>query len=266
MKNKLLFLICLIPFLFGFVGSSLPISREMPYGPNEVLEYRIHYGFMNAGEARIEVHPKLYLVNNKVCYKATVTGKSTGAFDFALRIRDQWGTYIDTSSKNPQRAFRTIEEGKYRLKEYAYFDYKNNEVNLERETKGNKKETRVYSITDDVQDIISGYYFLRTINYNALHLNDTIAVNAFFEDKLYNFSVKFLGKGQVKTKFGSINAIKLSPIMPENQLFEGGNSIRLWLSDDKNKIPIKVEADMVVGAVEIDLKGYEGLKHPICFK
>ncbi|MFN3404197.1 MAG: DUF3108 domain-containing protein [Cytophagaceae bacterium] len=263
-----IFRILFFPLVFlliaGFTGPEKIKLLQTCYGPNEVLEYRLHYGFMNAGEAVLEVHPKLYMVNNKVCYKATVTGKSTGAFDLALRIRDTWGSFIDTSVKVPHKSYRIIEEGKYKLKEQAIYDYQGKVVNVERETKDQKKAEK-YEISDHVQDIVSGYYYLRLIDYDRLKVDDTITIDAFFEDKMYDFSVRYLGKSKVSTKFGNIQAIKLSPVMPDNELFKGGNSIRMYLSDDKNRIPLKVEAEMFVGAVEVDLKKYQGLKYPLNF-
>lgn len=262
---KKVFIYCFLIFLCsGFIAGEKK-KNPVPFATLETLEYRLHYSFMNAGEAVIEVHPKLYLVNNKVCYKATVTGRSTGAFELMLKIKDTWGTYIDTSTYIPQRAYRDIEEGGYRLKEFAFFDFSKNQVSVDREGKSGKKTTKVYEITPDVQDIVSGFYYLRTLDYGKMKVGDIIKINAFFEDKLYDFKVKYLGTEIIDTKFGDISAIKLSPLMPDNQLFDGEESIKVYLSNDKNKIPLKVEAEMFVGAVEMDIKNYKGLKYPICF-
>jgi hypothetical protein len=261
MKNSPIYF-CILFLISGFISDT---KYDDPYTQGEILEYRVHYGLLNAGEAKIEVDPKLYLVNGKVCYKALVKGNCSGPFDFMLKIRDIWGSYVDTASLVPQRTFRNIEEGKYRLKENVNFDFVKGVAVAERHMK-DKKDVKEYPVPTNVQDMVSGYFYLRNINYDRLHHGDTIGVNAFFEDKLYDFRVKYLGRSTLKTKFGNIRAIKLSPVMPDNQLFEGGNSIRVWLSDDRNKIPVKIEADMYVGAVEMDLKGYTGLRYPICFK
>lgn len=253
----------LLMFLnFLNIGGKYHVTSS--YGPGEKLEYRVHYGLINAGEARIEVTDKLYMVNDKVCLKATCYGRSTGAFDLMMRIRDTWGSYIDTSSQIPQKGFRDIQEGRYKLKEATYFDLKNKAVTVDWES--DKKSSAVFKIPIDVQDVVSGVYYIRNISYNNLRIGDTIGIHAFLEEKMYDFKVKYLGKGMVDTKFGDIKCIKLSPIMEKNGLFENGNSIRLWLSDDKNKIPVKIEADMFVGKVAMDLKDYKGLKYPISFQ
>jgi hypothetical protein len=265
MKRILITAIC-ISTLMVFINWIINENRTPvnSYGAGEKLEYRVHYGLINAGEAKIEVNDKLYIVNDKICLKAVCSGRSTGAFDLMMKIRDSWGSYIDTVSQSPQKGFRDIQEGKYKLKEATYFDLKNKAVTVDRET--DKKSSSVFKIPTEVQDIVSGLYFIRNVNYSNLKIGDTIGIHAFLEEKMYDFKVKYLGRGSVDCKFGDIKCIKLSPLMEKNGLFENGNSIRFWLSDDKNKIPIRIEADMFVGKVAVDLKAYKGLRYPIEFK
>jgi len=259
------FSLTVILFLFGFVirDQTYRVMENRSFKPGESLEYRVHYGFINAGEAIIKINPKLYKVNNRVCYKIDIFGRTTGTFDLMLRIRDNWGTYMDTTSLVPQKFYRLIEEGRYRKNEVITFKHfvDSAEVKvLNKETK-QYKPGKCHKVPDNVQDMVSGYYFLRTVNYNKLKINDIISIPAFFEDTVYNLNVKYLGREMLDTKFGEFKTIKLSPVMPENDLFDGENSIRVWLSDDLNKIPLKIQADMFVGAVEIDIKKYEGLKN-----
>jgi hypothetical protein len=150
------------------------------------------------------------------------------------------------------------------LKEGVYFYHDKGVADAERDHNGVTKKT--YTVPYGVQDIISGFYFLRKFDYNKMKVNDTIKINAFFEDKLYDFKIKYVGKTKIDTKFGDIQVIKLVPIMPDNQLFNGENSISVFLSDDKNKIPVRMQAEMFVGSVKVDLVKYSGLKNPICFK
>lgn len=263
MKN-FFWLFALLCFLPGFIqkenGETLATKA---FTTGEKLEYRVHYGFITAGEAVISVDPKIYERNGRPCYKINVLGKSTPGFDIILRIRDNWGSFLDTTHLIPHQSYRTIEEGRYRKNEIVDFDHKEREAEVKVWDRKKKafKEPKNYRIPSGVQDLVSGYYFLRNINYSRLRPGDKIGVKAFFEDSLYNFKVKYLGKEMVETKLGEFRAIKLSPIMPENELFDGENSIRVWLSDDPNKIPLKIEADMFVGSVEIDIKKYSGLRY-----
>lgn len=266
MKRFIILSIILLTVASFTYESQAPQSTDVAYGPKEALKYRLHYGFISAGEARIEVDPTLYMINNKVCYKTAVIGITTGTFDLAMHVRDQWTSYIDTATKIPQRSLRDIEEGNYRLKEMVMFDYVNKKANVIRESgKELERSTASYTISSNLQDIVSGAYYLRTLDYSKMAVGTNINLQAFFEDKLFDFTVRYAGKERVKTSHGYINAIKIQPVMPDNELFDGGNSIRMWLSDDGNKIPVKIEADLFIGKVEVDLKSFSGLKHPIVF-
>lgn len=266
-KVKKFSILFVLPFLFSFIPGpekEYRILQNDSFFKGEKMKFRLHYGFFNAGEAVFEVHPDLYRVNNRTCYKLTVFGKSTGAFDMMMHIRDTWGSYMDTSALISQRSYRDIEENNYKLKEYVNFFPLEGKAHVEKHRKGIHHED--YVVPNNVQDIISGFYFLRTINYHQLEKGEIVRVDAFFENEIYDFAVKYEGVENVKTKFGKIKAIKLTPIMPDNSLFEGKNAITCWLSDDENKMPLKVKAKMFVGAVEIDIEGFSGLKNPSCFK
>lgn len=232
--------------------------RNNSFARGEVLEYRVHYGFINAGEGVVEVSQNLFKINNRPCYRVNVTGKSIGAFDLVLRIRDTWRSYIDTSALIPHRFQVNIQEGKYRKEETVFFNHEAGKIRSEEVN----NETKEFELPRNVQDLVSGYFYLRTIDFNQLKPGDLVEVDAFFDDDFYDFKVRYRGKGEVDTKFGKIRCLLLNPVMPANKLFKGDNSIRVWVSDDENKIPIKVEADMFVGAVELDLKKHKNLKHP----
>jgi hypothetical protein len=257
----LLVLLCL---LAAFIqNGSYPSVKNRAFTTGEKLEYRVHYGFITAGEAVITVDEKLYEKNGRTCFRVNVFGRSTPGFDIVLRIRDNWGTYLDTTQMIPHQFYRTIEEGKYRRNEIVYFDHraKNAEVKVWDRKKNKYKEPKHYKVPNGVQDMVSGYYYLRNIDYSKLKIGEVVSIPAFFEDTLYNFKVKYAGKEMINTKVGDIKAIKIVPLMPENELFEGENAIRVWISDDPNKIPLKIQADMFVGAVEIDIKKYSGLRY-----
>lgn len=232
------------------------LLKESTYKNGEKLEYRVHYGFITAGEAVLRVNDRYRRVDDKICYQVEATGRSNGTFDRIVRIRNTWGSFIDTGRLQPMWSYRSIEENRYRLKEDVSYDYGRRLAKVE--IKG-KRDT-VFRVPSSVQDIVSGYYLLRQVDYSRLTQNEVVEIDAFFDKVLYKFKVRYVGKETVKTKWGRIRAILVSPIMPENSLFDGENAIRLWMSDDSNRVPIKVSAELFVGAVEIDLKGYSGTR------
>ncbi|MFY0650542.1 MAG: DUF3108 domain-containing protein [Cyclobacteriaceae bacterium] len=116
---------------------------------------------------------------------------------------------------------------------------------------------------NNIQDIVSGFFYLRTIDFDQLAVGETVAINGFYKNKVFDFKIRFEGREVIKTKLGKIRALKIAPMMPENSVFDGEDSIHAWLSDDQNKIPLKVKSDMFIGAIELDIKTAKGLTKPI---
>ncbi|QHV97012.1 DUF3108 domain-containing protein [Spirosoma endbachense] len=228
------------------------------FGPGEHLEYRVHYGFLNAAEAIVDVSPTVYKVNERPCYRVNVDGRTVGAFDLVTRIRDTWRSYIDTSAILPQKFYSNLQENNYRKEENITFNHEANTVKAEERT-----ERDVFKVPDNVHDFISGYYFLRTFDFSRINNGQVIELPAFYDDTVYNMKVRYRGKDVIKTKFGKINVLKLNPVLPQNKLFKDEESIRIFVSDDANKVPVKVEVDLWVGSMVMDLKRNGGLKQQL---
>ena len=140
------------------------------------------------------------------------------------------------------------------------YDYNNNlaEVN---DIKNSKLST--VNIEKNVQDLISTFYFLRNhFDVKSLKINDFIRITIFFDAENYPFKMKFLGYENIKTKFGEINCLKFRPYIESGRVFSDSESLTLWVSNDKNKLPIKIEAGLRIGSIEADLEEFRGLKHP----
>lgn len=264
--KRLVFYIFIITFLSGFTSQTSSYTPNHVFAQGEKLTFRLHYGFITAGEATINVTPQLFKVNDKICYKFDVYGKTTGMFRTMMEIKDRWLSYVDTTTLMPELAYREIKESKYRLWETTTFEQGQDTIKVEyKKKKKNPQTIKYFQSPADIHDMVSGYFYLRNIDYSQMEKGDRVKINAFLEDTVYPFEIIYKGKGVVKTEFGKINAIKLTPDMPDNELFDGEDSIVIWLSDDGNRIPLKIEAKMFVGAVEMDIEDHEGLKHPINF-
>jgi hypothetical protein len=238
---------------FSSTPSAAPASR---FVTGEHLEYRVHYGFINAAEATVDVSNRIHQVNNRPCYRVDVNGRTTGAFDLVTRVRDSWQSYIDTSTILPQEFRMSQREGKYRKDQEVTFDRQSDKIVAK-----DDEATKEHRAPDNIHDLISGYYYLRTIDFSRMKEGDVVGIKAFYDNEFYDMRVKYLGRDVVKTKFGSINVFKIVPMLPnKNNFFEDSDSIRIWVSADENRVPIKAEVDLAIGSIEMDLKKYKGLK------
>ncbi len=228
----------------------------------EKMEYRVRYGLINAAEAVMQIDNRIHWMNKRPCYKVDIYGKTVGFFDMIMTVNDNWGSYIDTASVLPQRFYRYIEEGKYRKKEIVDFLHHEDSAQVHRLDKhtGKLQEKVKFPIPDNVQDMVSGYYYIRTMDFSGLNKDEEFRVTGFFDDTTYHLNVKFLGREKLKTKIGEFNTIVISPIVPPNSLFRGKNPVKAWLSDDRRKIPLRIKAELLIGSVEIDINNYQAGK------
>ena len=243
------------------IGAGDPV-RSIPqssFGRGEVIQYTVHYGLINGGEATVETAGTLERVNDRPCYKATVSGRTTGSFDFFLRIRDQWRAYIDTTSILPLRSHRDIAEKNYRKKETVNYDHINDVADVQDNSK-DKPRRKTVKTANNTLELVSGFYYLRTFNFDRMRVGEVIKVPGYLDGDNFMLEVTYKGREIVETKAGSVRAFKLVPKMPNNKLFRGENAISVYLSDDRNKIPVLFQAEMFVGTVKVDMVKYQGLK------
>jgi hypothetical protein len=242
------------------------IDSQFIVSDGEQLEYKVTFGFLTVGEATMHVLEGVSPVNKDDCYKVDIYGKTSGAVGWVTNVNDHWGAYVNKNSFQPYISYRNIAEGRYRKNEQVYFYHKRGKIvakEIDQKT-GKFKKPKTYDASGkDLFDMIGGYLHLRSLDFSRYAIGDTIQVDAFFEDTIYDFRIIYKGTDVVKTKVGKVRAVKLVPIMPDNKIFDGDNAITTWFSDDKNKIPLKVKANMFVGSVAVDIVSHKNLKTPL---
>ena len=120
-----------------------------------------------------------------------------------------------------------------------------------------------FSIENGVQDLISCFYYLRNFfPKEKLIKNESFNINMFFDSENYVFKLKYLGNEVITSKFGKINCMKFRPIVQSGRVFEEQESVTLWVSNDNNRLPIRLQADILVGSIKADLENFKNLKHP----
>lgn len=265
MKSPVLSLLILLVFQLPLAAQDSLARQAVAYNPvkaGETIEYKVSFGFFTVGKAQIQTSPRVYRVNGRPCYKIDVRGKTSGAVDWVARVDDTWGAYLDTLSFLPYLSYRHIKENNYRKNELTKFDQQNKLIELKvlNQNTGEFKEPQIFQTMEQVRDIVSGYSYLRTLDYENLSEGDTVSLYGIFEDEFYHLDILFAGRDLLSTKVGKIAVFKLVPIMPTNQLFAGENAVSLWFSDDENKIPVKAEANLFIGKAGVEIIGYKELK------
>jgi hypothetical protein len=253
---KKLFVIFSIFFLCSFETADTGTFSAFQAG--EWFKFRVHYGIFNASYATL--HLKNDYLHGKEMYHVIGNGKTTGLARFFFKVDDNYESYFDKKEGKPYRFIRQIDEGGYTKNLEINFDHLAKKA-IVHDKKRNRKT--VLSTPDDVQDLLSAFYYLRN-NYELsdLQKGESISLNMLFDDdETFVFKLKYLGDEVVRTKFGKVKCAKFRPYVQSGRVFKEKESLTLWVSADKNKIPIRIKADLAVGSLKADLDAFKGLKY-----
>ncbi len=255
MKKILVFLLALSTL--GFSS-----QKERAFEVGEWFKFRIHYGFINAGYATLEV--KEATRNNKKVYHAIGRGYTTGMSRFIFKVEDLYESYFDKETGKPFQFVRKINEGGYTKNQEGFFDQGANTV-LVKDYK-NKSEAN-FRTPEEVQDIMSSFYYLRNHpTIDKLKVGESVAIDMFFDNETTKFKLKYLGKEDIETKFGTISTMIFRPLVQSGRVFKEEESVTVWISDDDNKLPIRIKASLLVGSIKAELESFKGLKYSFRIK
>ncbi|MBC5837400.1 DUF3108 domain-containing protein [Flavobacterium muglaense] len=255
MKKILLILILILTVSFDS-------RNDDAYDVGEWFKFRIHYGFVNAGYATLEVQDAT--VNNKKAFHVIGKGYTTGMSRFFFKVDDQYESYIDKESGNPLQFVRKIDEGGYTKNQEGFFNQSANRI-LVKDYKNKSEKTFV--IPKNSQDILSAFYYLR--NYptiDKINPGESISIDMFFDDETTKFKLKFIGRQDITTKFGVVSSMVFRPMVQSGRVFKEQESVTVWISDDANRLPLRIKAELAVGSIKADLDAFKGLSNSFKIK
>lgn len=252
----------IILLLLFITTVSFDSRQNQAFDVGEWFKFRIHYGIVNAGYATLEV--KETTINNKKVFHVIGRGYTSGVSKFFFKVDDLYESYIDKDTRNPYQFVRKIDEGGYTKNQEGFFNQSENKI-LVKDYK--HKTEKTFSIPRNTQDIMSSFYYLR--NYpgiDKIKQGEFVAIDMFFDDTTTKFRLKFLGREDITTKFGVVPTMIFRPLVQSGRVFKEEESLTVWITDDENKLPVRIKANLVVGSIKADLDGFKGLKYPFKVK
>jgi len=229
----------------------------------EKLTFEINYGFVTAGNATMEILPAFQLINGRNAYDINIKVNSSPSFEWIYKVDDLYRCYLDKEGIFPWRFEQHIKEGNYSHDFEAIFDQVNLKVKTYTGEKEPKKFEGEFSIPEYVYDIISAFYYFRTLDYSILKEGDVVKLQNFFDDKVSPLDVKVLARETVKVTAGKFRCIKIEPMVKEGGFFKSEGTIIVWLTDDERRMPVKVETKVIIGSMNIELSEYKNLAGPV---
>jgi hypothetical protein len=222
----------------------------------EFLKYKLAYGFMNVGEATLEVKKVKKKIQGREILHIVGRGYSISAFDWFFKVRDKYETYLDEEGIFPWLFVRRIEEGGYK-KEQDYKFYQNQE-----RVEHVQKELE-YEVPHGVQDMISSFYYARTIDFTDAKKNQVYQFDSFVDGEVYPIKIKYVGTKNIRVNAGKFECMVFHPVVQEGRIFKKDDDVTVYITNDENKIPVLARAKILVGSVRMELIDYKNLANPI---
>ncbi|MFA8434164.1 MAG: DUF3108 domain-containing protein [Marinifilaceae bacterium] len=247
--------ILLFTLLITFFNSSI-LAEDQPraYQSGEHLKYVIHYGLIRGGRASLSV--KTEKLKDQEVFHMVLTGRTVGLPNAIYRVKDTYESYVDPETSLPIKAIRNIREGRYRKYNELEFDHQNNTVK--------SKLSGVHEVPDNIQDILSAFYFARQNLFTpSLKKGDIVVVQTYFADELFPLRIRFMGYETIRSRMGKIKCFKFVPVVITGRAFKNEDDMTIWISADQNKLPIRVKFNLFIGSVKCDLVDYSGLANPL---
>lgn len=229
--------------------------EKKAFQPGEVLEYRLHYGVVNAGTAKLEINKMDKKVSGREVYHIVGTGRSKGAFDWFFKVRDRYETVLDAEGAFPWMFVRDVNEGGYKINQnYTFAQHQNKVIN---------EEGKEFEAPEGIQDMLSSFYYARTIDFSKAKKGEVFTIWSFVDDEIWPLKIRFAGKEVVEVEGDDYRALKFHPVIQTGRLFKNEDDVSVWISDDANKIPLLAQGKVMVGSVKMELTSYKGLIAPI---
>ncbi len=244
--------------LLFLCSTSLSLAQSRAYGDGEWFKFRVHYGFVTAGYATLEVNETM--LDGKEVFHINGYGRTTGLSRAFFKVEDNYQSYVDKDLDIPYRFIRDIDEGGHTKDIQIDFYH-----NIGKALVNNKKhKTKDWvDFPKDAQDMVSAFYYLRNrLDVSTIKEGETMDLNMFFDKENYVFRLKFLGRETIRTKFGKVQTLKFRPYVQAGRVFKEKESLTVWVSDDENKMPLLIKASLAVGSLKASLTEFKGLTNP----
>ena len=259
---RLLVILILFSCLSAFPQSSYRTIHNTAFKRGEKLEFRVAFnsaltGSITGGKATLEVKKENKIINNRSTYHVVGEGKTTGFIEFFYKIHDRFESYFDADALIASQFIRRTRENKYKKDDLVTFRHADHlAVSLQ----------KIMKVPDNIQDVVSAFYYARTLDISDLKPGGTFVIPFFLDDSVYYSRVIFKGRETVETKLGKFRCIAFQPMVATGYAFDDPYPITVWITDDLNRLPVRIDSEQAVGRGRVELTSYSGLANPITAK
>jgi hypothetical protein len=219
------------------------------FGPGERLQFSIGYGPINAGTAFLEVvDTNTYC--GKICFKIRSQTNSNSFFDTFYKVRDTAISQLDADGLFSHYYFKSLHEGSYNSTREFVMDHFQRRAVFR---KGSDKPDTI-KLLAFANDELSVLYYART---QTLKVGSSIRVPAVSGDTSQMIEVKVLGRETVEVPAGQFKCIVVEPLLTAAGVFKQEGEIKVWLTDDRLRMPVLMKSKVLVGSIHAELEKFK---------
>lgn len=264
--TRIPFTIFVFLMLSGFIFGQDCSPQNINFKSGERITYRAVYnwGFIwvNAGDVEFTVNDTSYLGEPALHLKST--GWSLQKYDWLFKVRDRFESIVHPKTIQPYWFERDTHEGKYDAFNRYVFNYSESILDIISQTSDRPFKKEILPLKPCTFDVLSAIYYCRNIDFSRYSKGDKIPLTMAIDNEIFDLHLRYMGKERLQTRSGEIfNTIRFKAMLVEGTIFKGGEDLDVWVTDDKNRVPILIEAKILVGSVKAVLTGMEGLLYPV---
>ena len=240
------------------------LKSKRPFSENEELYFRIHFGWFTIGKGWVKVRNGAGN-REKNTYNVAAEGKTVGLLGIFANLEDRFSAKINGSTLKPMEATRSIKDGRYwRNQENKFYfeDTSSVHIKIKDLRDESKSVDRVIGIGDSTFDILSSYLYLRSIDWSAKRVADSVMIGTFYGKKIYDFGVEYAGTEKLRFNGKKIQTHKLIVLFPNSSVFPDDKPVVVWVTADENQLPLKISAKLGIGRATVELYDYKNLRMP----
>jgi len=249
------------------LNSSL-YAGEPPFKEGELLKYDVNFKWglvmLKAGTANYDIKKSFY--ENNPTYKATLDFKTTPFFDGIFKIRDTLISHVNTDLE-PLYNIRIVNEGRTHFWEEVFiktFSANFTKARVKLQNTERVKFDTIMVADNAGYDLLSVFMFARTLDYSQLTPEQTFHISSFIDKGKVNITVHYKGQSVIEKDDNlKYKALLLVIDIGDEAFKESKNAMEVWVSDDKNHVPLKIKAKLRIGAAEANITSWQNLKYPL---
>jgi hypothetical protein len=262
MRKTIFLLIITFITATSLYAQQLRKVKNEAFKRGEKLKYNAYYTApvipnLSVGIAVCSIKKEHKQFKSRDTYHIEATGRTKTFYNWFFKVSDKYETFLDEEAMVPWLFMRKVHEGSYKKSRDVFFDqFRNIAVT----------STATVKVPENIHDIISAFYYARTIDFSNYKIGEEIPINFLFDDSVFTTKIIYLGKEIIKTDLGKFRCLKMKPKVLTGSVFSEPFPMTFWVSDDKNHIPIMLETKILVGSVRLELLKYSNLANPVTSK